>query len=110
MNWLRKLPGYQRTPYGFEWRLLRLMPKVFLAGTVLPGVMALLARVFITGGSAAELARNIQMFDFLMVGLLIFIWTLALVVTIGCVIVWLMKGPAYVADGFEVSHRDTPAP
>jgi len=25
-------------------------------------------------------------------------------VTIGCVIVWLMKGPAYVADGFELLH------
>lgn len=110
MNWFRKLPGYQRTPYGLEWRLLRLMPKVCLAGTVLPGVMALLARFFITGGTAAELARNIQLFDFLMIGLGIFIWTLVLVVTIGCIIVWLMKGPAYVADGFDVSHSDLPKP
>ena len=38
MNWLRKLPGYQRTPAGFEWRLLRLMPSVWLAGTVLPAL------------------------------------------------------------------------
>ena len=40
MNWLTKLPGYQRTPYGFEWRLLRMMPHVLLAGTVLPLLMA----------------------------------------------------------------------
>lgn len=110
MNWLRKLPGYQRTPYGKEWRLLRLMPKVWLAGTVLPAVLAGLARFFITGGTAAELDRNIQLFDFLMIGLGIFIWTLVLVVTIGCIIVWLMKGPAYVADGFDVSHSDFPKP
>ncbi len=108
MDWLRKLPGFQRTPYGFEWRLLRLMPTVCLAGTLLPALMSLAARFLITGGSAAELARHIQLFDFVMIGLVIFIWSLVVTVTIGCVIVWLMKGPAYVADGFEVSHSDTP--
>lgn len=108
MNWLHKLPGFQQTPYGFEWRLLRLMPTVCLAGTLLPALMAWAARFFITEGSAAELIRRIQLFDFLMIGLVIFIWTLALTLTIGCVIVWLMKGPAYVADGYEVSHSDHP--
>lgn len=110
MNWLRKLPGFQQTPYGFEWRLLRLLPTVFIAGTVLPALMSLLARWWITEGSAAEVMRRIQMFDFLMIGLVVLVWTVVLTLTIGCVIVWLMKGPAYVADGFDVSHRDTPAP
>jgi hypothetical protein len=45
-----------------------------------------------------------------MIGLVISIWSLVLTVTIGCVIVWLMKGPAYVADGYEVSHSDAPKP
>jgi hypothetical protein len=108
MNWLRKLPGFQQTPYGFEWRLLRLMPTVCIAGTLLPALMSFAARFLITTGSTAELARRIQLFDFVMIGLVIFIWTLVLTVTIGCVIVWLMKGPAYVADGYEVSHSDTP--
>ncbi len=108
MNWLRKLPGYQRTPSGFEWRLLRLMPTVWLAGTLLPGLMALAGRFLITGGDAAGLARHIQLFDYIMIGLVVFIWTLVLTVTIGCIIVWLMKGPAYVADGYEVSHSDAP--
>ncbi len=110
MNWLRKLPGFQQTPYGFELRLLRLMPTVCMAGTLLPGVMSVAVRFLITDGSAAELARRIQLFDFMMIGLLIFIWSLVVTVTIGCVIVWLMKGPAYVADGFEVSHSDAPRP
>lgn len=88
--------------------MLRLMPTVCVAGTLLPGLMSVAARFFITAGSAAELARNIQLFDFVMIGLVIFIWTLAVTVSIGCVIVWLMKGPAYVADGFEVSHSDLP--
>jgi hypothetical protein len=110
MNWLRKLPGFKQTPYGVEWRILRMMPTVCLAGTLLPALMSIVARFLITGGSAAELARRIQMFDFLMIGLVVLIWTLVLILTIGCVIVWLMKGPAYVADGYEVSHSDAPKP
>ena len=108
MDWLTKLPGFQRTPYGFEWRLLRLMPTVYLAGTLLPALAAFAGRFFITGSTSAELSRHIQLFDYMMIGLVIFVWTAALTVTIGCVIVWLMKGPAYVADGFEVSHSDQP--
>ncbi len=110
MNWLRKLPGFQQTPYGLEWRLLRLMPTVCLVGTLLPALMAFSARFLIVDGSAAELARRIQLFDFVMIGLVLFVWTLTLTITIGCVIVWLMKGPAYVADGFDVSHSDRPSP
>jgi hypothetical protein len=34
--------------------------------------------------------------------------TLVLTAAIGCVIVMLMKGPAFVADGFEVQHTDRP--
>ena len=110
MDWLRKLPGYQRTPYGVEWHVLRLMPTLCAAGTLLPALLALGARFLIGGSDAAELARHIQLFDFVMIGLVVFIWTLALTISIGCVIVWLMKGPAYVADGFEVSHSDAPRP
>ena len=110
MNWLTKLPGFQRTPYGFELRLLRLMPRVLLAGTVLPVLMAALIRFLLTQGSVAEIERQIQTFDFVMMGVVIFIWTAVLTVGIGCVIVWLMKGPAYIADAYEVPHSDKPKP
>ena len=86
------------------------MPTVCVAGTLLPAVSAFVARFLITGSTEAELLRRIQLFDFLMIGLVIFIWTLVLTLVIGCVIVWLMKGPAYVADGYEVSHSDHPKP
>ena len=108
MNWLAKLPGFQRTPYGFELRLLRLLPNLLLAGTVLPVLMAVLGRVLITQGTQVEIERQIQTFDFVMTGVVIFVWTAVLTVAIGCVIVWLMKGPAYVADAYEVSHSDLP--
>lgn len=87
------------------WRWL---PKVLLIGTTVPMVSALMARVCFTQGTAAAIERNIQLFDYVMVGLVIFVWTAVLTVGIGCIIVWLMKGPAYVADGFEVSHSEQP--
>jgi hypothetical protein len=108
MNWLKKLPGYQRTPYGFELRLLRIMPRVLLLGTLLPLLLSGLARLFYTRGTAAEIERHIQLFDFGMIGLAVLVWSAVVIVSFGCVIVWLMKGPAYVADGFEVSHSDQP--
>ena len=43
-----------------------------------------------------------------MVGVVTLVWAAVLTIAIGCVIVWLMKGPAYVADGYEVSHSDKP--
>lgn len=110
MNWLNKLSGFRQTPHGLEWRLLRLIPKMCVAGTLLPAVAALLARFVMTGNNEAELIRRIQLFDFLMIGLVFFIWSLILTLAIGCVIVWLMKGPAYVADGYELSHSDKPKP
>lgn len=87
-----------------------MMPNVCVAGTLLPALMSGIARLLITEGSVAEVARRIQMFDFLMIGLVVLIWTLVLTLSIGCVIVWLMKGPAYVADGYELSHSDEPKP
>jgi len=108
MDWLRKLPGFQRSPHGLEWKILRLMPTACIAGTLLPLGMSGLARVLLTANNAAELARHVQLFDYAMVGLVILIWTLIATVTIGCVVVWLMKGPAYVADAMEVSHSDKP--
>jgi hypothetical protein len=108
MAWLNKLPGFQRTPYGFELRLLRMMPSILFAGTLMPAGLAGLARFFYSRSSAMDVDRQIQTFDFAMIGVVVFIWTAVLTMAIGCVIVWLMKGPAYVADGYEVSHSDKP--
>jgi hypothetical protein len=108
MAWFNKLPGFQRTPYGFEVRLLRMMPSVLIAGTLLPAGLAGLARFFYSRGAGIDVDRQIQAFDFAIVGVVVFIWTAVFTIAIGCVIVWLMKGPAYVADGYEVSHSDKP--
>jgi uncharacterized membrane protein len=88
--------------------MLKAMPGIFITGTLLPVLMSVGARFWMEGGTDAELARRMQQFDFFMLGLVILIWTLVLTMTIGCFVVWLMKGPAYVADAIEVSHSDQP--
>lgn len=108
MSWLNKLPGFQRTPYGFELRLLRWLPRILFAGTLLPAGVAGVARLLYTRGSPDDIEHQLLTFDFAMVGVVVFVWTAVFTLAIGCVIVWLMKGPAYVADGYEVSHSDKP--
>ena len=61
-----------------------------------------------TSGIGNWLRDNAVKVILIVIGLVILIWTLVLTVTIGCIIVWLMKGPAYVADGYDVSHSDKP--
>ena len=108
MNWFNKLSGIQQTPYGFEWQLLKRMPNLLLAGTLLPFLMSMLARLWWTDEVVVDAGRSIQTFDFVMFGVVSFVWAVALTVAIFCVIVWVMKGPAYVADGYPVSDSDQP--
>jgi hypothetical protein len=108
MKLLNRLPGSRREPHGLEWRVLRRMPSVLLAGTILPALLAFANRWFVSGDSAVEIAKQVQMIDYLAIGIVIFHWTLVLTITIFCVIVTLMKGPAYVADRYDLP--DSPEP
>ncbi|CAN5169916.1 hypothetical protein BH10PSE16_BH10PSE16_29780 [soil metagenome] len=108
MNWFKKIPHTHRAASGLEWRLWKKLPLIALAGTVLP--LACLALVHLLSDSApdAAQARWIQMMDYMIGGVIIFHWSMVATVGIGCVIVMVMKGPAYVADGYKVSHSDQP--
>ena len=109
MNWLRKIPGSRRAAAGLEWVLWRKLPWIGLLGTLLPlGVLAVL-HVQVDDSTAAG-QRWLQMADYMVVGLVLFHLTLVLTVAIGCLIVMVMKGPAYAADSYAVSHSDRPGP
>ncbi|GAB4213836.1 MAG: hypothetical protein Fur007_08850 [Rhodoferax sp.] len=108
MNWLNKLPGFQRTAYGLELRILRALPAVTLGATLIPVLLSGLARLYFGHHPLLNSEQSILTFDFAMVGLAVLFWTVALTLGIGCVIVWLMKGPAYVADAYPVSHSERP--
>lgn len=115
-GWFNKLPGFQRAAPGLEWKLWKKLPLIFAVGTVLPMLVAAVAYLTLpdtaaTGTTLASAAneRNFMQFFFMLVGVVILHWTLVLTLAIGCFIVMLMKGPAYVADGYHLNERD-PAP
>ena len=107
MTVLKKLPGFKRTPAGLEWTVLRRLPIIAIAGTVLPVVAALVAAVVLGGDPAsAKLVVTIQI---LLASVLVLHWTAVFTVALLCVIVLIAKGPAYVADAYPLIDFDRPA-
>ena len=110
MDWLKKIPQTGRTPSGLEWRLWRKLPLIALIGTVLPLLCLALVHLLSDSAPDAAEARRIQMLDYVIGGVIVFHWSMVVTVGIGCVIVMVMKGPGYVADGYKLSHSDQPRP
>ncbi len=107
MTVLTKLPGFQRSPPGLEWTVLRRLPMVALAATALPIVAVLVASVVLGDDPAnAKLVVTIQI---LLASLLVLLWTAVFTVALLCVIVLIAKGPAYVADAYPLIDFDRPA-
>ena len=104
MNWLNRLPGFQRSPHGLEWAIWKRLPAIAAWGTALPAAVAL-ALLWATPDEAAadgsQLLVAYQLF-----GLALLHLTLVLTVAIGCVIVIIMKGRAYVADPYPPPERE----
>lgn len=110
MNLLRKLDGFQRSPAGLEWRLWKRLPWILLAGTALPLLASALAYGLNQFDPSASGNRAAEQFFYVMLGLVSLHWTAVLTLAIGCVIVMLMKGPAYVADAYPLRADGSPWP
>jgi len=108
MNWLKKIPDSRRAATGLEWRLWRKLPLIALVGTAVPLLCLVLVHLLTDSPLDAAQSRWLQMMDYVVGGVVIFHWSMVATVGIGCVIVMVMKGPGYVADGYEVSHSDQP--
>ena len=108
MNWLKRMPGNRRYPPGLEWALLRRMPRLLIAGTLLPVLLAGLARWMPLSGVEAEVAATLQLVDIFAMSAVILHWTVVLTVGIACFIVMVMKGPAYVADAYPLPDAERP--
>lgn len=108
MDWFKKIPQSQRSATGLEWRLWRKLPLIALVGTVLPLLCLGLLHLAVDAQADAAQLRWLQMMGYVLGGVILFHWTMVLTVGIGCVIVIIMKGPGYVADGYRVSHSDQP--
>lgn len=110
MKFLHKLPGSVRSAPGLEWMLWKRLPVFLLIGTLIPlGVAAVLWwwRIDTVDPSVN---RDIARYFYIAVGTVILHWTLMFALAIGCVVVMVMKGPAYVADSSPWSDADAPKP
>lgn len=106
MNALNRLPGFQRSSPGREWVLFKRLPAILLLGTALPTGLALALWWVAPGLPSAAEQRDLLLWTYQLIGLVVLHWTLVLTVAIGCVIVLLMKGPAYVADAYPPPGRE----
>ena len=104
MNYFNKLKGFQRSPAGLEWQIWKRLPIILAVGTLLPLLASAGAYVLDGLEPATQNARAVEQFFYVMVGLVVLHWTLVLTLAIGCVIVMLMKGPAYVADAYAMEE------
>lgn len=102
---MNRLPGFQRSPPGREWVLIKRLPAILLLGTALPIGLALALWWAAPGQPTSADQRDLQLWTYQLIGLVVLHWTLVLTVAIGCVIVLLMKGPAYVADAYPSPER-----
>ncbi|MGQ9723796.1 MAG: hypothetical protein ACUVVU_00260 [Tepidimonas sp.] len=98
MDWFARLPGYRRTPYGAERRVLRALPAVTLVGTALLALPSLLVRMM----TEAHADKLIMTTDIWVISVVVLHWTVVLTVGILALIVMVMKGPAYVADAYAL--------
>ncbi len=108
MNALNRLPGFRPSPNGLEWALWKRLPAILLLGTVLPIGVALALWWVVPGQPTAAQERDLLLQTYQLIGLVVLHWTLVLTMAIGCVIVLLMKGPAFVADACPLPARERP--
>ncbi len=106
MKLFKKLHG-RLVPPGLELRILRRLPRIALLGSLVPIALAVLVRV-LPAEPGVDAAKHVQTVDIFAIAIGITFLTAVFTVAIGAVVVYIMKGPAYVADAYEVEHSDEP--
>lgn len=108
MNLLNKLPGTRRSPPGVERAIWRRLPLFLLASTAVPALCYLFASLFPSPAPGDTVEKYLSGVGIAAIATAIAAWTAVFTVAIGCVIVMLMKGPAYVADTYPLSDAEQP--
>lgn len=97
----RKLPGFIQSPSGIEWALFKKLPVLFLIGTLLASI-PIIYEYFFNQPIDLEKQKTIYM----SLGLIFSYWFFVGAAAIGCVVVMVMKGPAYVADPYPLPKEN----
>lgn len=101
MNYFNKLPGYTKAKSGFEWVLLKTIPKILFLGTAFLLLIVLMIELLNQDNDP----KYVQL-TYLCYGLIFSHWFFVGAAAIGCVVVIVMKGPAYVADPYELPKEN----
>ena len=107
MKLFRKLHG-RRTPHGLEIQILRRLPAITIVGSLVPAALSVLVRI-IPAEPGVDRLKHIRSVDIFAISTEITFLTAVFTVAIGCFVVYVMKGPAYIADAYPVEHADRPA-
>jgi hypothetical protein len=103
---LNILPGFQTCPPGAERKILRNIPLLLGLGSLLIFIPSFIGRMFAQNTYLHISAASVKMYDILGIGTLIVYWLAIFTITIGAILVSLMKGPAYVADAYPMEDLD----
>lgn len=106
MRYLKKLNENRAAP-GWERTIWRLLPGALAISVLAPASVALATRMLVDAGPDG--IKMIATVDITAIAVAITAVTAVFTVAIGCVVVYVMKGPGYVADGCELNERDEPA-
>ena len=82
------------------------LPMYLAAGTAIPAFCYILAPLFTHG--VADTEKYLTGVGILAIATVLTVWTAAFTVAIGCLVVMIMKGPAYVADRYPLSDAEQP--
>lgn len=93
---------------GLELTILRKLPFVALAGSLIPASLAVLVRA-LPPAQGVDAAKHIRTVDIFAIATEISFLSGLFTVAIGAIVVHIMKGPAYLADSYPVSHADKPS-
>lgn len=107
-RFLNKLPNVYRHPPGLEWQILKWLPMAMLASTVIPILMYVYAHAFPAVAPGETLEKFLTSAGISALATAITTWTALFTLAIGCLIVHLMKGPAYIADGYPLPDAEQP--
>jgi len=108
MNGFRKLPGFTRSPAGLERQVLLKLPRMTLLGTALIALPSLVVRMANAGDPSNAALTQIATVDIYVLSVIVLHWTVIFTVGIFAFIVFVMKGPAYVADAYPLKDADRP--
>jgi hypothetical protein len=116
MQFLKKDENSKKFDSSTERKILKKIPFALLIGTIIPLLAVGAVHLYdqfnpsVIANQLPHAADNsTELFFYMMIGLIIFYWTMVLTVALACVIMIIMKGPIYTADSYPLSHKDRPS-